>query len=184
MTPGSSNNAIGGTHGAKAGKNSGKPKAKWEYKKTIVLIECKRAEDIENAEKKGRDRCLRFEKKWSQLQKKMQAKLVDCEISQLRDKWKSLQVEYKAITDHHKVFGNGQYFAMYRKERKNVGISKNFHRDYYDLMESFMSKKDTINPWCIAEAFDTPDVEDEQPVQEVNSVDTPSENIIDPVEKS
>ncbi|KAL2620959.1 hypothetical protein R1flu_001164 [Riccia fluitans] len=50
----SSNNAWWYT-GAKAGKNFRKLKAKWEYWNTIVLIECKRVEDIENARKKCKD---------------------------------------------------------------------------------------------------------------------------------
>ncbi|KAL3686915.1 hypothetical protein R1sor_013224 [Riccia sorocarpa] len=45
-----------------------KPKAKWEYWNTIVLIECKRAEELENQGKKSMDRCVRADQKWLELQ--------------------------------------------------------------------------------------------------------------------
>ncbi|KAL3693953.1 hypothetical protein R1sor_007604 [Riccia sorocarpa] len=140
---GTSMEAAGNNQDAQPGKPQRKPKAKWEYWNTIVLIECKRAEEIENAGKKGKERCRSAEQKCQDLQKKMQARLV---------------VE----------------------ERKKTQVPLSFHKDYYDLMDSFMGKKDTITPRCVAESFDsfpTDTPASEEPAQEDTSTGLPTENV-------
>ncbi|KAL3693835.1 hypothetical protein R1sor_007486 [Riccia sorocarpa] len=136
-----------------SGKNSKRKNMTWLPWQAEALIECKKAQAIEEENREGRERCQSAEQKWQDIQRKIRVRGIECEVSQLKNKWESLQSDYKNVYDWNKKSGNGNYFAMDRKERRKKDLSPNLSESQYLLIHSFKGKKDNINLPCMTKSF-------------------------------
>ncbi|KAL3692067.1 hypothetical protein R1sor_005718 [Riccia sorocarpa] len=104
--------------------------------------------------------------KWLDWQVVVLIEVKRAEHLQLKNKWDSLSVEFKAIDDYMKASGSGNYFELGQAERKEASLPVNFQKDWFDLMHSFLSKKANVNPPYVAELFDPIPLSDDEPAGE------------------
>ncbi|KAL3701540.1 hypothetical protein R1sor_019562 [Riccia sorocarpa] len=73
-----------------SGKTSKCKSVTWVAWQVEALMECKRAEAIEEESREGREKCVSPEMKWQNIQWKMKARGINCEVSQLKKTMESV----------------------------------------------------------------------------------------------
>ncbi|KAL3677943.1 hypothetical protein R1sor_020899 [Riccia sorocarpa] len=138
-------------------ENSGKtpkPRLEWEDWSTLLLTEVRREEEIE-AESRGRkDWCEKSDGNWVRIARKMKLRGVDADRGKIKNKWESLTADYKIISDSMKQSGSRDYFEMSKEERNELKLPKNFLKEWFLLMDSFLGKKPNMRSACTADNLD------------------------------
>ncbi|KAL3688704.1 hypothetical protein R1sor_015013 [Riccia sorocarpa] len=162
-------------HSAESSGKASKRKLKWEEWNTIELIEVMSAEFIENEERRSTDRCTceRHDAKWTRIQRRMNARGVVGESSQFKNRWESLQTDYKTVNDFIHKSGNDNFFEMGRVQRKAEKLPLTFQKAFHLLMDSFLKECANVTPVCMAESFDSLPGDEEQPVADSQPAEIP-----------
>ncbi|MCO5612794.1 hypothetical protein L7F22_067064 [Adiantum nelumboides] len=113
----------------------------WDNRSTAILIEVKRAHELERFHAGIGSRSKTLEEQWYEIVATMAGRGVLVDWKAAYDKWKRLVSIHKEISDWERNTPSGKisYWQMSARERTDEGRfgNLNFDRDAYDLMECF-----------------------------------------------
>ncbi|MCO5576672.1 hypothetical protein L7F22_030487 [Adiantum nelumboides] len=122
----------------------------WDSRSTAILIEVKRAHELERFHAGIGSRSKTLEEQWYEIVATMAGRGVLVDWKAAYDKWKRLVSIHKEILDWERNTPSGKisYWQMSARERKDEGRfgNLNFDRDAYDLMERFYGHDPVVNP--------------------------------------